>query len=389
MPGVTYDQLMRAPTIMRTVQQIHNPGNTLQRFYGLGPMSNPMQTIRGRVGVYDIFNGTRSLAPSRAPMTGPTRINRKPVGQGTITVMRTYTALAIEDEYVFATRPLGGQFGEVDEMGRGYIARQLAYAKSLHENNHEFMASRMFAGGWGLRTDGENMNLVATASGTDISVSMQVPAAHTGQLAVGSGGANVIGTSWATSNADLIAQLMQLQHYAAKVNGRRLKHIWVNGNTGQYLFKNSVIQAVGGSVYRIFDTLNPNTEITEGQKFPDTGVSVVFRGLPDYTFHIYNQGYVSAGTGESFSAQTGANWTPFIPDNVAIITPDPGDWCGLVAGSEPVQYSLKEQPRIQTGFGMGVDREIDPPRYDLKMLNNAAPALFEPYACYYATVIGF
>jgi len=116
---------------------------------------------------------------------------------------------------------------------------------------------------------------------------------------------------------------------------------------------------------------------------------VKFRGLPDYNFHVYNQGYVTPGTSESFDAQiASANWNYFIPTGKAIMTPPPGEWTEMVEGSEPMQWNLTERTSsIISGFGMGTERSIDPPKTDVKMLYNGAPVITEPYAVYYADVI--
>jgi hypothetical protein len=160
----------------------------------------------------------------------------------------------------------------------------------------------------------------------------------------------------------------------------------MNGITFAPLLDNAGLQEVGGSAYRVFDSLT-HREVDPGQKYPDTGVEVRFRALPEYTFHIYNGGYVAGQVEQTFAAQTSTdNWNYFIPTHRAIITPEPGDWCGLVAGTEPAQFSLQDSPQIVSGFAFGRERAIDPPRWDLKFLNNSAPALFVERSVYYATV---
>ena len=388
--GMSYDQMMRVPYILKLIRRIHAPGNTLSQYYGLGiTPRGPTQIINGNAGQYDIFDGTRSLAPYSAPGAPPTRINRKQIGTVPITVPRQYNVIGIEDNFIFGTRNLGQPYSQpVGSRGEAYFTEQIRYMKTRMNTNHEFMAAHMFRGGWKLKPYAAgSQNLVLTdladATAGAITNDTRVPVAHTGNI----GG--IIATSWADPTANLIEQLMALQVQAARVNGRRLTEIWVNGNTGKYLFTNSVIQAVGGSVYKIFDTLNPAKEIGQGQEFPDTGVTVQFRGLPDYRFHIYNQGYVTPGTSESFADQTSSsNWQPFIPDNKAIITPPPGEWTQMVEGTELIQWNLREAgSRPVTGFGMGTERAIDPPKTDIKMLYNGAPVITEPYAVYFPTVI--
>lgn len=388
MAGVSYDQLMRVPQIMRTVKKLYGPGTMLQRFYGLGPFNRPSQTIRGRTGVYDTYLGTRSLMPVRSPMSPPGRLNRQPIGQKVITVMRNYEAITIADEEVFRTRPLGGQFSQIDDTGKSYIARQIRYGLDLLSNNTEFLASAMLQGGWELVPYGEQLYpMPLGTSGSAITVETLMPAAHKTQLAVGAASANIIDVSWDDPTADLVKQLMNLDIYHQRINGNPIRHIWMNGKTFAPLMNNTKLQSVGGSVYRIFDSLTGN-EIEPGQKYPDSGVRVVFRALPLHTFHVYNGGCVIGQVAQTFAAQTlEANYHKFIPDNMAFFTPAPGDWCGLVAGSEPIQFSHQEAPKEVIGFGMGRAREIDPPRWDIKYLNNSAPVLFVEHSCYAPTVV--
>lgn len=387
--GMSYDQLMKVPFIIKTISRIHAPGSTICNYYGLGitPTQAP-QRIIGRSGQYDIFDGTRSLAPFTAPGAPAVEINRKPIGTQPITVPRQYNKIGIEDEKIFGTRNIGQPFSQpVPSRGEQYFANQVRYLKQRMNTNHEFMAAHMFRGGWKLKPYASGSSLLVLADATDVTVGSilndsLVPATHKGDLN------GIISTDWDDPSANLIDQLMSLQTVAARENGRRITEIWLNGLSAKHLFTNSVLQAVGGSVYQIFDTLNPTKTFTPEQKFPDTGVTVKFRGLPDYNFHVYNQGYVTPGTSESFDAQINAsNWNYFIPTGKAIFTPPPGDWCGMVEGSEPMQWNLTQgRSEIIYGFGTGTERAIDPPRTDVKMLYNGAPVLTEPRAVYYGDI---
>ena len=388
--GLSYQQLMRVPFILRTISRIHAPGAAMSRYYGLGMQpTTGVQQITGRSGQYDIFDGTRSLAPFTAPGAPAVDINRKPVGTQPITVPRQYNKIGIEDEQVFGTRNLGQPYSQpVPSRGEQYMINQVRYLKTRMMNNMEFMTAHMFRGGWRLKPYATGSQLMVLADATDttaggITNDTLVPSGNKTNI----GG--IIDTSWDDPSANLIEQLMTLQTKAVQQNGRRITEIWLNGITASYLFTNSVVQAVGGSVNKIFNTFSPSTEIGPDQKFPDTGVTVQFGGLPGYNFHIYNQGYTTPGTSEAFSAQIDpANWNYFIPTGKAIMTPPPGEWCEMVEGSEPMQWNLREaNSSIISGFGMGTERSIDPPKTDVKMLYNGAPVITEPYAVYYATVI--
>ena len=388
MPGYSYDELTKVPFVMDVISEFRAPGSTLQRFYNIGLTSRPSQTLPHRTGVYDIFNPTRTMPIVTAPMRGPARVARKPVSQKQITVPRFFEALVIEDEYVFRNRPLGGQYGQVDQAGQTYIARQVKHETQKFINVHEFMAASMFRGGWSLLPHGEDLYPVPLGTvGAVMDFDTLVPAEHKDQIALGTAGADIIDTSWDDNTADLVQQLLLLNKAHAARHGAPLRHIWLNGTTIAPLFSNTKLQAVGGSVFRIFDSLT-GAQVNPDERFPDTGVDVVFRALPEYTFHVYNQVVVPDRISESTSATFDpANYEYLIPDGEIFITPDPGDWCELVAGTEPMQYAKEQAPKLVTGFDMGRAREIFPPRWDLMFLANQCPVLTQQYATYNPTVI--
>jgi hypothetical protein len=388
MPGYSYDELTKVPFVMGVISEFRAPGSTLQRFYNLGLSSRPGQILPHRTGVYDIFNPTRTMPIVTAPMRGPARVARKPVSQKQITVPRFFEALVIEDEYVFRNRPLGGQYGQVDETGQTYIARQIRHETQKFVNVHEFMAASLFRGGWSLKPYGEDLYPVPKGTaGTVMDINSLMPAEHQEQIPLGTAGADIIATSWADASADIVGQLLKLNKVHAARHGAPLRHIWLNGTTIAPLFNNTKLQAVGGSVFRIFDSMS-GKERNPDERYPDTGVDVVFRAMPEYTFHVYNQvvipDRVRESTSETFDSD---NYEYLIPDNEVFITPDPGDWCELIAGSEPMQYAKDQAAKIVTGFDMGRAREIFPPRWDLMFLANQCPVLTQQYAVYNPTVI--
>ena len=387
MPGYSYDEITRVPYVMDVISEFRAPGSTLQRFYNIGFSNRPGQILPHKTGVYDIFNPTRTMPVARANMTGPARVARKPVAQKTITLPRFFEALVIEDEYVFRNRPLGGQYGQVDAAGQTYIARQIKHEVQKFVNLHEFMAASLFRGGWSLKPYGEDLiPVLKGTAGAVIDFDTLVPAGHQSQLDV-EGAGDIIATSWDDPTADVVGQFIELNKVHAARHGAPLKHVWGNGTTIKHLFNNTAMQAVGGSVYRIWDSLtgvakNPDEE------FPDTGVDIVFRALPEVTFHIYNQVVIPDLVSESSSATIDpANYVRLIPDNEVFITPEPGEWCELVAGSEPMQYARDQAAKIVSGFDMGRAREIHPPRWDLMFYGCQAPILSQQYAVYNPTVI--
>lgn len=386
----TLDQLTRIPVVMGIISEYNAPGSTFSRFYKLGLTDRAGQTLNRRTGTYDVFAPTRSMPVGRAPQAGPSRVARKPVGQKIITVARFYESLEITYENVFGRRPLGGQFGTVDAQGASYISHQIKHETAKFYNMHEFLAFQMMRGGWSYIAENGGEDLYPVIKGTPESVmdvDTLVPASHQGQLPVGEGGSDIIDTSWDDPDCQIIDQMHELDKIHAVRNGNPLKHIWLNGTTIKHLYNNTQLRSVGGDAYTLFETLS-NREKDPNQIYPDTGYDVVFRALPQWRFHVYNQAYIPGLVSETEAAQTDmANIRYFIPDGEAIITPSPGDWCEKVVGSEPVQFMPTEKPRIASGFVMGRTFDIEPPRVDLKFLENYAPVITQKNAVYNPTVI--
>jgi hypothetical protein len=180
--------------------------------------------------------------------------------------------------------------------------------------------------------------------------------------------------------------LLTLSARAAQVSGKPIKHIIMNGITAIPLFTNTTLASIGGTAYRIFDSITkrevaPDTQLTSGE------YTVMFRALPQYIFHIYNEGLVPTEVVPDFTNQTGSAFQRLIPDGYAIIVPEPdGEYCGAAVGMEPVAYDVTDAGRVVTGFHLWRSREIDPPRFDVKAVHNFVPVMPIPSAVYYANV---
>jgi hypothetical protein len=386
----TLQQLTQVPVVMGVIRQYNAPGTEFSRFYGLDLKAAPKQVLHKRSGLYDIFNPTRTMPTARMNMTGPARVARKPVGQMAVHTSRFFEALEINFEDVFHTRPIGGQIGTVDEHGRSYIKRQIQHELDKFGNLHEFLAFQMMRGGWSLRAYNGGEDLYPVLKGDSeavVTVDSLVPSEHQGQLAVDAGDTDVIDVSWDDPAAPIIQQLMRLDKIHAVRHGAPLRHIWLNGTTASYLMENTQLRSVAGDAYLLYELMS-NRPKTEGQTYEDTGYDIVFKALPQIRFHVYNQAYIPGLVSESFAAQTDAsNIKYYIPDGEAIITPHPGDWCEKIAGTEPMRHNAHEPVQYVSGFHMGRSEAYDPPRVDLRFLENYAPIITQYNAVYNPTVI--
>jgi hypothetical protein len=318
-------------------------------------------------------------------MAPPTAVGQKPVGTATASLFRINIKTTIADEKVFMTRPLGS-FGlntPVDASGEKYIATQIKHLKTQVSNSVEWMVAKMFQGGFSLKPDGDGFRLCELGDADAVlSNQYQIPASNTGDL----GGIIASGEQWTATNAPIVDHMNEISILASRVSGFQPTDIIMNGNTAKHLFNNTQLASVGGSAYRIFDSLT-NREVDGGTPPTSGPYSIVWRALPQYTFHIYNEGLVLNNVVPDLANQINpSNWATLIPDGYAIIAPPAGEWVGFATGMEPVAENVMSDVKTVSGFYQWRTREIDPPRFDLKMLMNYVPILPLPNAFFYANV---
>ena len=319
---ITIQQLMQTPVITRVVSRIRNPLSLFQNFFGM------------------------------------------------------------LHEEIFRTRPLGQQFGVVDLNGQSYVNQQISYLTQRFRNSREFMISRMLRGGFGVLQSGESWIPVEKGAGT-FDVDYNLPATHLSQLDLGTG-SDIIGTTWLSAGADVVGDVLGINKAFERLHGRALRHIWINSTLFGSLLSNTGLQAVGGTAYRIFDSLSARQQKSvEG--IPDTGFDVVFRALPLQTFHVYD-GVLNVN--QLTDSDSTANTSMFIPDQNAIFMPEPSpDWVGWINASEYVKENLMDAGNQVFGFHSWTTNVIDPAGVELKMLDNGLPVLYVPKSIAYGTVV--
>lgn len=387
MPGMSYEQLMRVPQIVALYEQLHTPASFFQKFFKLRPTDTPVVVSQQRTFGYDLIAATRTVAPITSPMSPPTAVGTKPVGTAMATTYRINIKTTIADEKVFMTRPLGS-FGlntPVDATGEKYIATQVKHLKTQVDNAVEWMIAKMFQGGFGIRPDGgDGFRLCELTDPNAVALNQyQIPASNLGTLA---GNIIPVGEKWNDPAAPIVEHMNEISILAARVSGFQPSDIIINGNTAKNLFNNLQLARVGGTAYRIFDSIT-NREV-EGGTPPTSGpYSIVWRALPQYTFHIYNEGLVINNVVPDLASQISTtNWAPLVPDGKAIIVPKAGEWVGFATNMEPVAETVVSDVKTVSGFYSWRTREIDPPRFDIKMLMNYVPILPLPNAVFYADV---
>lgn len=382
--SITIQEMLHDKSIMGVVSRIATPLSLFQSAFQMLPGQAPMKQVVGRTASWDIFDKTRSVAGAAAPGVGPTRVNRKKIGQGLAQVMRVHESINLLDDEIFATRPLGSQPGTLDMNGQNYITNQIMYMTQRFRNLREFMVSRLFYGGFALSESGENLRPVEKGAG-DFNVATQTPSTHFDQLAIGTGGADLVTATWDNASTDISTQLNNINAAMMRETGMPLRHIWVNTGVYNELLNNTKLQAQGGSVFRPFDSLNAR-DIRSVEGIPDSGFDVVFRAIPLYRFHVYD-GVLNLSDSSPDSTDAD-DVTLLVKNNTAIMHPDPSpSWLGWISGSERIRRNVTDAGSIAQGFAAWATPIIDPAGQELKFLDNGLPVLTVPKAVMTPTVV--
>lgn len=387
--SITLHQLLRHPFVVKVISRISATATPLQSFYGVG-MDAPADTVVPagiRNFVYDIYDHTRQVASIRAPESGPKKVRKQRVGVGHGYLLRSYEAVPFTYESIANLRPLGSPLGTLDRNGQSYVARQIAFATERYRNLREWCLSRMFRGSFTITLSGDDHYV--SDSGGQITVDFKLPTEHKNQLAVGTGGADIIDSPWDDTSTDVITQLLNLNKAAQRRSGMPIEHIWVNSTTLGYLLNNVSLQSAGGASYRVWDSMEWREDPSVAGGRLRTGLDVMFRALPWVRFHAFD-GVLAPGNAEVDKIPASASDVDLvIPDNVAIMTPNPGPWIGWATGSEVIQRTLASAPETVSGFFSWQRPTLDPFGRELCLIDNFFPIPYIPTAWYYATVSGF
>lgn len=324
---------------------------------------------------YDIFDKTRMIAMGRPPGTGPASRAPQKIGHVTAAAYRVHEQVLLQEAQIYRTRPIGGQWGDVDVRGQRYVTNQEAYLAQLFKNNREFMCCSMLKNGFGILMDGDNWIPVAKGGGT-FDVSFQIPAGNLSKLNM-LGGGDIIAASWATiASTDISAHCLKINAAFEQLHGRPLRHLWVNSVIFGLMLNNTPLKSLAGTANTVFSTYEPDREVS-AEGIQDTGFTAVFRGMPWLTVHVYDGGLDINGT-----------FTKFLDDTHGIFTPDPSpDWAEWYNGSEIVAENVMDPGTERFGLSAWTTRTIDPAGFQLKGLDVGLPVLYVPNCVAYGLLV--
>lgn len=386
--SITVQQLFRHPYVLKVISRIKANSCPFQNFYRMGLDNSATESIPAgvRTFAYDFFDHTRQIASVRPPKVGPNRGRAQKTGTKTGHIIRSHDSLPIYWEDIVNTRPHGARIGTLDRTGQNKVTMQIKHYTEKYRNLREWMVSRMFRGGFAIKYQGDKHYLVDTGNG-DKDVDYGLPSGHKNQLAIGgsNGSTAIIDGSWDDPTTDVMSQFLNLNKAAERISGYQVKHVWINSTTLGQLMNNTDLQAKGGTAFRIWESFSSReVKTVDGGSRPQ-GYDVTFRAMPWITFHV-NDSVLQKG--EALADSTSASEVELlIPDNVAIMTPDPGEWIGFAEGSEPVTKTVASSMEIVKGFQTWQRPLTEPSGIELLFLDNFFPIPYIPTAWFYATVI--
>lgn len=387
---ITLHQALSIPVINKVISQIKTPLDAFQRRLGqtVGSEGATERVDRDAVS-WDIFNVTRTLAQVRPRTAGPARTSEKPFGMNSATLVRLHDSLHLLQDKIFKTRDLGAGFDSpVDVTGQAYIARQLAFLKRRFSNSREFMLSRMFRNGFGVKFDNENMRLVESDdANAAFTVDYKIPASNQGSSAFTMGGsAPIIDIPWDDPSADIPSHLYAINRNMMRLNGYEVNEYWMNSATFTTMQKNNFLASIAGASNTVFTSIGKDESLSADSADAQTGYTVRFRALPLHTFHVYDGVLSMSATNPDIDSTAEADSAMFLPTGKVLGHPTPSsDWVGYAAGSEIVAESYVDPGKHVQGFHVWKNRTILPPGWDLIAVDNYLPILYVPSVVVYFT----
>lgn len=366
-------ELLASWTQLGVYSRITQPGERLQRFFGMqigGPAENKQ---RGRMFIFQYFDHTRDVAVFRSPGTAPASVSNQVIGRVSGTFGRTHEKKIMEYETLGNLRPLEMN-SPVDPAGQQYITRQQKHLYQRFSNARELAVAGMIRGSLGFVISGES--LIPVFSGGDFTVDFNIPSTNKSKLKKADDSTDIIGATWSSASTKIVDHLVEIEQVSEFRTGRPIRHVWTDSKVWNYVINNTQVQQLAGTAATPYATWDMVEETGPDGK-PIRYFNAIIKGYPHIQWHVYNSGLNINGT-----------YTRFFDGTSAMFCPDPDpDWIEMGVGSEFVVETPGQAAVEQTGFFAWGKTSDEPASIQLLAVDNFMPFLYIPKAIYFATVV--
>lgn len=320
--SVALPQILQPESIAGVINRLKLVNTTIQDLLGLRG-SLPVDPFPVRAGSYDIYDSTRRVANARQPGTAAGIVKKQPVGNVQLVIPRSHDSMLVEAEYAHKLRKIGGPAGQNDVLGEDYILRQIGTLGETVNNLKEFQAAALCRGKYYYQINGDQLEHSFTSTNAMHTVDFQLPAGNLSKLDM-LGGGDILATSWDNAAAPIITDLYQIDAAFQQLTGRRLKRVGITSIGWGYVQANTQVQAVAGSVNRVFETLTRNEN--------DNTFIARLHGIPWLEWYITDEG-LDVGT----TAGSTPSFVKLIEDDHAVFLTEPdGEMMGWAEFYEPL-----------------------------------------------------
>ena len=393
--GQNTQGLLTVDYVAGLASNFQSTGSPISSYYGVA-RNNPSTDVSDLPTViYDIFDNTRNTSAFTTPDTGPNRVQQKPIGQ------RVTRGLYVRENLNFpiidyvSQRSLGeGPASRKAVNDRDKKTRQIKDRLQRMDNLMEYSFVRTLMGSLQV-LEVNGMYYPVESNGTE-TINYERDASQSGRLALGSGGANIIDTTWSNAGADIPTQLRTLRALGPRLWGGDYTDYWITTNVANYMLNNDKLQEQGGTSFRVWDGINevPLRSNANGsqmpQELPKLGYyNLTFRALGEsFTFHVCDQG-LTLGDRQGETTEEAA-WSTLIPENGMLVTgpPEPGTWYGRTDIGSFQQMYDRDTPKFGYGFMQDVANRAQPsPSEEVELINHFTYPIHIPKAILTPTVI--
>lgn len=402
MAFISLHDLLTPQVILKAVSRIRRFQGRLGRWIGFQPNRfNPDNvSLEGpnsrygdtRFASFRLDDVTRVVGKARAPGTGPASVTVNPVGDVRVSCARFHEKIRLLGEFLGNLSPIIGPNSQIDTGGQSYIARQTTHLAEKYNNTVELLTTGMFQDNLYFQLSGDNLLPVIGAPSSPnlgFQIPFQVPSGNKNQLnLLGTG--NIINVGWQNAGAAIIRNLAQIQAAMTQLSGYQPRHIWVNHLMWYNIVLNNEVRNTAGTVNTPFATYDRVPEMAvDGMPQPEFAFTLT--GMPWWQFHIADDVLVTGSDVDpTWASSSGSTTIKVIPDNTAIIAPDPSsDWTELYHGAEYISENAGQPMQLKRGYTFWKEWVTQPSCIELIALMNIIPLLYVPKAICFATLAGF